>query len=246
MDLSSYNYCSNNPILRIDPNGALDTDFGLDKNGHIKQIGETNNDPDRLFATDDKGEKTDVNGDGKVGEQDYVQVNDKSILPGLTKEASAKIGSVSKASANKNGSADIINVFKFAAKNSSAEWRLDRFNLAGEDNFMVSTLHRTDYSPSSRDIGLSESSIKAFMHSHPGEPNDISSERFSMGDNGITKGAFIGNSDYSYAIWRFYNNNNKEPYPSFNYFPVSGRKYQITPYGINIVHNTISNLINGK
>jgi len=45
--MSPYIYCSGNPILRIDPNAL--TDFIFDKkNGNIKQVGEKNDDPDRI------------------------------------------------------------------------------------------------------------------------------------------------------------------------------------------------------
>ncbi|MEI6062470.1 MAG: RHS repeat-associated core domain-containing protein, partial [Bacteroidota bacterium] len=48
--VSPYNYCQNNPISRIDEDGFLDTDFGIDENGNIKQIGKTNKEPDKLYA----------------------------------------------------------------------------------------------------------------------------------------------------------------------------------------------------
>jgi RHS repeat-associated protein len=45
-----YNYVQNNPINRIDPNGL--TDYTLDKKtGDIKQVGEKNDDPDRILKT---------------------------------------------------------------------------------------------------------------------------------------------------------------------------------------------------
>jgi len=63
---SPYAYCLNNPILRIDPNGL--TDFTFDKkNGNVKQIGEKNDDPDRILKTNWKGEiKYKKNGEAKV------------------------------------------------------------------------------------------------------------------------------------------------------------------------------------
>jgi len=63
---SPYAYCLNNPILRIDPNGL--TDFTFDKKtGDVKQVGEKNDDPDRILKTNRKGEvKYKKNGEAKV------------------------------------------------------------------------------------------------------------------------------------------------------------------------------------
>ncbi|HOD62596.1 MAG TPA: RHS repeat-associated core domain-containing protein, partial [Bacilli bacterium] len=63
---SPYAYCLNNPILRIDPNGL--TDFTFDKKtGDVKQVGEKNDDPDRILKTNRKGEiKYNRKGEAKV------------------------------------------------------------------------------------------------------------------------------------------------------------------------------------
>jgi hypothetical protein len=56
----------NSPILRFDPNGL--TDFTFDKKtGDINQVGEKNDDPDRILKTNRKGEvKYKKNGEAKV------------------------------------------------------------------------------------------------------------------------------------------------------------------------------------
>ena len=66
IEWSPYTYCLNNPILRIDPNGL--TDFTFDKKtGDVKQIGEKNDDPDRILKTNRKGEiKYNKKGEAKV------------------------------------------------------------------------------------------------------------------------------------------------------------------------------------
>ena len=52
--VTPYNYVQNNPLNRIDPNGL--TDYTLDKKtGDVKQVGEKNDDPDRILKTDRKG-----------------------------------------------------------------------------------------------------------------------------------------------------------------------------------------------
>jgi uncharacterized protein RhaS with RHS repeats len=55
-----YNYVQNNPIIRIDPNGL--TDYTLNKKtGEIKQVGEKNDDPDRVLKS-----KVNKNGEAVV------------------------------------------------------------------------------------------------------------------------------------------------------------------------------------
>ena len=54
IEWSPYVYVLNNPILRIDPNGL--TDFTFDKEtGEVRQVGDDNNDPDRILKTDKNG-----------------------------------------------------------------------------------------------------------------------------------------------------------------------------------------------
>jgi RHS repeat-associated protein len=65
-----YNYVQNNPLNRFDPNGL--TDYTLNKKtGEIKQVGEKNDDPDRILKSrvNKNGEvvaKYKKNGDAKV------------------------------------------------------------------------------------------------------------------------------------------------------------------------------------
>ena len=65
-NISPYAYVKNNPIVRIDPDGL--TDFTINKKtGEVTQVGEDNDDPDRILKTNKKGEvKTKNNGEAKV------------------------------------------------------------------------------------------------------------------------------------------------------------------------------------
>ena len=88
--LTPYNFVQNNPILRIDPTGLLD-DYGVDQNGKVELIKETDDDTDTLYSVtrdnngdlvkDQNGEvvKNDTNGDGEVADGDSVTV-DKGVL----------------------------------------------------------------------------------------------------------------------------------------------------------------------
>lgn len=52
--VTPYNFVQNNPINRIDPSGL--TDFSVNKKtGEVKQVGEANDDPDRVVKTDKNG-----------------------------------------------------------------------------------------------------------------------------------------------------------------------------------------------
>jgi RHS repeat-associated protein len=64
--MNPYNFVQNNPINRFDPNGL--TDFTLNKKtGAVTQVGEKNDDPDRILKTNRKGEvKHKKNGEAKV------------------------------------------------------------------------------------------------------------------------------------------------------------------------------------
>jgi RHS repeat-associated protein len=55
IEWSSYAYVLNNPIFRFDPNGL--TDYTINrKTGEVTQVGEVNDEPDRVLKTNRKGE----------------------------------------------------------------------------------------------------------------------------------------------------------------------------------------------
>jgi len=65
-DHSPYSWVKNNPLLRIDPTGMTDFTFNK-KSGEVTQVGEANDEPDRILKTNNKGEvKYKKNGEAKV------------------------------------------------------------------------------------------------------------------------------------------------------------------------------------
>lgn len=136
---SPYNFTYNNPVFFTDPTGlaafAFDNDYGLDDNGNITLIKETDDNFDRLYAIDEKGNKKDTNADGSVSENDAVTVNDQSILPSLSnkKSTETKSGAKNVSYAFTQNSEDAFNIFTFAANNSSVEWGLNKYrNTSGD------------------------------------------------------------------------------------------------------------------
>lgn len=65
-DKTPYHFVSNNPVNRIDPTGLTDFTFNK-KTGEVSQVGEANDEPDRILRTNNKGEvKYKKNGEAKV------------------------------------------------------------------------------------------------------------------------------------------------------------------------------------
>lgn len=91
-------------------------DYALNENGQVSLLKKTDDNFDRLYAVYNKGNKKDVGGDGKTN-NDFVQVNDKAILPQLASEPVEIANDKVNVAVDDSGS-DIKNVFKFAADNS--------------------------------------------------------------------------------------------------------------------------------
>ncbi|QMU66577.1 MAG: hypothetical protein GKR88_21305 [Flavobacteriaceae bacterium] len=187
--LTPYNFVQNNPILRVDPTGLLD-DYGLDQNGNIELIKETNDDTDTLYSVtrgkdgelvkDNNGEvvKNDTNGDGQVADGDSVTVSKNedgtSVVSELAdsnlenKKLDSKFLFSTKTIANfgEKLKDDVFNVFKFASDNSVREWSVVKSSVNGEVNYQLGTYHKHNYAPGFNGKGT----FLGLLHSHPNQP----------------------------------------------------------------------------
>lgn len=97
-----------------------------------------------------------------------VEVNDTQFLPGLLDMQRENEGySTSGSTQNLQDAAE---VFKFAADNSKAEWRLDIYDDKGEKTAVVATKQDADHvqNADAARVGLSVKGIQVTnIHSHP-------------------------------------------------------------------------------
>ena len=205
---SNYVYCSNNPIKVIDPNG--EDEWELYPDG--KMLWKRQSEQHTLYAVNSKGERT----------GNSLTLKNRQIFDDLASSGKSSNYLNSHAVGGENTQDDMLNVFKFAADNSTVEWRVDRFRDDGHSSFAVGTVHQTNDSPTAENLGHKSSSVIAFIHSHPNA--ELDGELWSMGFRSQVNGEIHYGRGSDYDLRSYYSDYNCLYY---TYFPKSGNLYSV-------------------
>lgn len=171
--INPYNFVQNNPIIRTDPTGLLDT-YGVGQDGDVVWLDDTTyydengNEVDRLYAVDENNNIVDSN-----SEQDFAtaKVDKDSGTSFLNELASDNAGADFGVTSNLR---DALDVFKFASDNSKVEFGVQGFQLdSGDYSYVVGTSRSENYAFNAYHLGLSGGynveNIQFDMHSHPSQ-----------------------------------------------------------------------------
>ena len=143
-----------NPIRYIDPTGMLEDDYGLDKDGNIALLRETDDKTDKLIALDNKGQETDKS----------VEV-EKGVLNNVKTDKDSRGTSYDYMKVGNNETA--TKLFEFVADNSQVEWSQVKY---GTKSNYISTSHTTSESGGvdlMYNLLTTGNTVRENIHSHP-------------------------------------------------------------------------------
>jgi RHS repeat-associated protein len=226
--MSPYNYCQNNPIGRVDPNGALDDDYSVTKKGNVKLERKTNDNFDVLYTKEswDNGKK------------DKSIKLDKGVCSNII-EGKGTLN-VNKTKTPFNYTAGIINdnktaikLFEFLEDNTNVEWSLFKFGAGGNNSNIITTSH--DYGAELAGSALVQNPLffatdfSEHFHGHPGNNWFPSGSTWPVGDpnrggGDIDFATYLENKfSGKNLIFKIYNIADKKytPYNSSSFFPLT-------------------------
>ena len=153
--LSPYNFCSGNPINRVDSDGLLDDDYGLSVDGTISLLQKTNDITDKLIVLNNKGK-----------EPDKTIELEKGILNDIKSATDSRNTNYNYIKIGNNKTA--IKLFEFLSENSQVEWSLVSY---GTKSANIATSHNSSSESGGVDIMyklLNQNyTVNEHIHSHP-------------------------------------------------------------------------------
>ena len=231
--LSPYNFCSLNPINRIDPNGALDEGYTYDDDGNVKEIEGQGADDYGGSEYDVLFKKSDFDA-GNTAESDGLKVNDTKILSGLSENRTDYNGNY----AISNNKKETFNVFYHMANNTNVEWGIDGYRTSGDNEYIIRTSHNDEGVTMSTSLSRYNEFNQIFnIHSHPGDATWEGTKGASTGDQNIVinrynrfQGAGMKHPD----VW-FKKDGQWTVFPkNYVYHKQSKTLYNYTPWKSNI------------
>lgn len=166
---SGYNYVLNNPMSNIDPDGReVKNDYQLLKNGEVKLLKETQDKSDTLYASNDKGEVDKSKGSVTVKK---AEIKDATIISDLSTNRKDEFGFAGSdlRLATTSNRTDALDVFQFAALNSTNEWSIASNKIDGKNQYTLGTQLEPKLSPNYLafdKLGYSSKTLNWDMHSH--------------------------------------------------------------------------------
>ena len=183
-DTSPYVFTNNNPIFFTDPTGlapqGLLDDYGLDENGNVVLLRETDDNFDRLYAVNKQGNEIDTNNDGTVDDDDSVVV-EKGVLDNKkTNTVKARNGKEYTFDQYQlTGDDKAKELFEFASNNSNVEWSVTGVgsNEGENGSNIVTTSHIENSEVGGGYLLAMGYTIRFSDHSHPYSSNASAADR---------------------------------------------------------------------